>query len=190
MRREEVAFQHCYDEICRCSLFLSMNYKCTSSGEMRKRKTHTDAQKRLKSGIFNELNKTCVRCKLQDQILWKSKPNLQTSEKIVLLREPKMHTPAAQQLLLLMSYHRGYPIPGRGGYTIPGQGHPLERDLGPVTGVPLGKDMGPVEVLWDGDGVPPERTWNQCIGGSKGGARDARPSRSKFLHCHAVFRKH
>ena len=24
-----------------------------------------------------------------------------------------------------------------------------------------GKDMGPVEVLWDGDGLPLERTWDQ-----------------------------
>ena len=31
----------------------------------------------------------------------------------------------------------------------------------PGTGVPSGKDIGPVEVLWDGDGVPLERTWNQ-----------------------------
>ena len=31
----------------------------------------------------------------------------------------------------------------------------------PGTTVPPRKDMGPVEVLWDGDGIPPERTWNQ-----------------------------
>ena len=28
-----------------------------------------------------------------------------------------------------------------------------------------------------------------CSGGSKGGARDAPPSRPKFLYCHAVFGK-
>ena len=27
--------------------------------------------------------------------------------------------------------------------------------------MPPGKDMGPLEVIWDGDGVPPERTWDQ-----------------------------
>ena len=26
---------------------------------------------------------------------------------------------------------------------------------------PPRKDMGPVEVLWDGDGVPPKRIWDQ-----------------------------
>ena len=48
---------------------------------------------------------------------------------------------------------------GGGGYVIPGRGVPYHR-----MGVPQGtsrKDMGPVEVLWDGDGVPPEWTWDQ-----------------------------
>ena len=40
-------------------------------------------------------------------------------------------------------------------------GTPLGKDLRLVTGVPPGKNMGPVEVLWNGDGVPSERTWDQ-----------------------------
>ena len=83
--------------------------------------------------------------------------------------------PAAYQVLLLLSYPGGYPSLARGGTPSlaggtpyrgnpwPGLEYPLERDLGPVTGVLPGKDMGPVEVLWDGDGVPLERTWDQII---------------------------
>ena len=63
-------------------------------------------------------------------------------------------SPAAYQVLSLLSYLGGYPI--LWGYSIPGQGIPHSR-----TGVLPQKDIGPVEVLWDGDGVPPERTWDQ-----------------------------
>ena len=94
---------------------------------------------------------------------------------------------AAYHVLHLLSYPGGgegvYPIPGQGevspswyplpiltwlgrGYPIPGLGVPPPwgtpcRDLGPVIGVPPRKDMGPVEVLWDGDGTPLERIWDQ-----------------------------
>ena len=33
----------------------------------------------------------------------------------------------------------------------------------PETGVPHRKDMESVEILWDGDGVLPERTWDQWM---------------------------
>ena len=67
---------------------------------------------------------------------------------------------------------RGYPIPGWGctpviGYPLswPSWGYPIMGypypDYGPVTGVYSRKDLGPVEVLCNGDGVPPERTWNE-----------------------------
>ena len=43
------------------------------------------------------------------------------------------------------------------------QGTPLGRTPGTSHwGTPPRKDMGPVEVLWGGDGVPPERTLDQC----------------------------
>ena len=78
---------------------------------------------------------------------------------------------AAYQVLHLLSYPGGRgggtPSLAGGGYSIPDQGvggpdlageYPiLGRDLGPVIGVPPGKDMGPVEVLWDGDGLPPQK---------------------------------
>ena len=52
----------------------------------------------------------------------------------------------------------------------PGWGYPIQSWLqlphqdwvSPTWGwVHPGKDMGPVEVLWDRDGVPTERTWDQ-----------------------------
>ena len=88
--------------------------------------------------------------------------------------------PATYQVLHMLSYSGGYPIPkyppprarsGWGypilGYPHPGAGYPPGGELGPVTGVlpkkgpgtshqgTSKKDMGAAEVLWDGDGVPP-----------------------------------
>ena len=51
-----------------------------------------------------------------------------------------------------------------GGYPTPGQGYPGIPPILTSLGVPWvlpGRDLEPVEVLWDGDGVPPERTWDQ-----------------------------
>ena len=74
---------------------------------------------------------------------------------------------AAYQLLHLLSYPGGYPIPGQEephtwlqGYPILDWGTPRKRPGTSHWGTPR-KDMGPVEVLWDGDGVSPERTWDQ-----------------------------
>ena len=69
----------------------------------------------------------------------------------------------------------GYPIPGWGvPPSWPGQGDtqeyqppiwdwgtPREGTWDRSIGYPSGKDVGSVEVLWDGEGVPPERTWDQ-----------------------------
>ena len=50
---------------------------------------------------------------------------------------------------------QGYPTPGRDTPSLAGAPHPYQGLPHPIS------DMGPVEVLWDGDGVPPERTWDQ-----------------------------
>ena len=39
--------------------------------------------------------------------------------------------------------------------------HPVLAGRGDVPHPTLARGPGPVELLWDGDGVPPERTWDQ-----------------------------